>query len=135
MAVIQRIIRIRQVEKPKLTLGQYRMLIARRNDRVWHLFCAATAFAFFSVVGVGEILGALRQERFHEVCGTIENGTKLEQGRFLAADRGLVFEEDEDALRRTNYSIYSLRPDNLWPVRLGCRFEVRDAQLFRTRTK
>ena len=135
MAALQRIQKVRKNEPPKLTREQRIDQVRKRFQLLWKALFGGVVLVFVTAIAIGEFRNLDLMDHYHEACAGIADGAPLAAGREIASAKGLVFEEDAYTSWRRDESIYVLKPDASWPDRLGCRFEVRDAQLFRTRVK
>lgn len=102
-------------------------ILRRRYLMAWKIPFAIVAVGLFSMVSISVFNDELRMQYFKELCSWLEPGVELEAARGLASEKGLVFEQDPYESVNADVPTYVLRPDRDWPLRYGCRMQVKQA--------
>ncbi|MBI3555856.1 MAG: hypothetical protein HY074_06310 [Deltaproteobacteria bacterium] len=105
--------------------------IRKRNKQGLQFTIVTAAIAFMFWCTMNQTEDQIMLDRFNNTCRSVKDGESLEAVRGLASERQLIFDEDSGSAGYTADPVYVLRPSTDWPERFGCRFEARQARVYR----
>src|SRR5262249_8039097 len=98
---------------------------ARWARRIVAIFLVAS-FALWA--GEAMLERGATLDSYHHLCRQSQDGGSLEAARGLASERRMSFDQDPETRSR---DVFVLRPYPSWPFEPGCRFEAREARVYR----
>ncbi len=127
-----------QKYSPQEILAEIAAYKELRRNRIRHRFklglqfgAVLTGVLFVLWCTISRTEDRIELDRFNNICSSIKDGQLLEAVRGLASEQQLLFEEDSGSSSLTPHPIYVMRPSASWPERFGCRFEAREARVYR----